>query len=348
MRISFPRIRHARPTPARPQSGRRKVVVATALGTTIFASIHAIPAQAQSARTYVSGLGKDGNPCTVTQPCKTLQAALALTLAGGEIVALDSANYGYATINQAVSIVSEKAAGVLAASTAGITISAGANDIINLRGLDIDGAGSGATGIQFSSGQTLNVQNCVVRGFTTGINFQPTGSSTLLVGNTLISNNSTGINFLNAAAGSGVLNDVQVVNNGTGVVALGTSSTTPATLTVQNSVVAGNSTVGILSGGSSSVWVANSTAANNSVGVEAQNAGALLQVAGSTVTGNATGWLAANGGQVISSSTNSIGGNVSGNSAPPTAIAPPPATSFLLDSAGGYLLDSSGGKLTAS
>ena len=178
----------------------------------------------------------DGNPCTVTSPCKTIQAALALTLAGGEIYALNSANYGSVTINQAVSIIGgHGATGVLAASVTGVTINAGPNDIVNLRGLDIDGAGSGTNGIQFNTGASLNIDDSVIRGFTNGISFQPSGSSALSVGSTLISNNSTGIMFQNAAASTGVLNDVQVVNNGSGIVALGASSTSPANLTVQSS-----------------------------------------------------------------------------------------------------------------
>jgi hypothetical protein len=91
-------------------------------------------------------------------------------------------------------------------------------------------------------------------------------------------------------------------------------------VTIQNSVVANNGTVGILSGGYSAATVGNSTIANNGVGLEAQNTGALLQASGSAVTGNATGWLAVNGGQVISASNNGIGGNVAGNGAPPTAV----------------------------
>src|SRR5712691_10752793 len=77
-------------------------------------------------RTYVSGLGSDSNPCTASSPCQTFQAALAMTIAGGEIYVLNSANYGAVTINKAVTITSEGAvAGVLATSGVGITITAG-------------------------------------------------------------------------------------------------------------------------------------------------------------------------------------------------------------------------------
>src|SRR5258708_5281870 len=48
------------------------------------------PAQAQSARTYVSGRGSDANACTQAAPCLTLQGALNKTSAGGEIYALNS------------------------------------------------------------------------------------------------------------------------------------------------------------------------------------------------------------------------------------------------------------------
>jgi hypothetical protein len=61
-------------------------------------------------------------------------------------------------INKAVTITREGAvAGVLATSGVGITINAGTSDVINLRGLDIDGGNSGSTGIQFSSSQSLNI-----------------------------------------------------------------------------------------------------------------------------------------------------------------------------------------------
>src|SRR6478752_2955435 len=73
------------------------------------------PSATPQMRTYVSGLGSDANPCTVSAPCQTFQRALAMTVAGGTIFVLDSANYGPVTINKAVTITSEGSmAGVLA------------------------------------------------------------------------------------------------------------------------------------------------------------------------------------------------------------------------------------------
>src|SRR4051794_5308803 len=57
-------------------------------------------------RTFVSGRGNDTNPCTAALPCRTLNAALQLTIAGGEIYVLDTADFGPVNINKAVTIAS--------------------------------------------------------------------------------------------------------------------------------------------------------------------------------------------------------------------------------------------------
>src|SRR5262249_1123748 len=74
-------------------------------------------------RISMAGSGSDNDACTTTtSPLKTFQVALALTIDGG----------------------------ALATSGAGITISAGANDVVNSRGLNIDGANAGASGIELT------------------------------------------------------------------------------------------------------------------------------------------------------------------------------------------------------
>ena len=49
----------------------------------------AAPASAQASRTWVSGVGDDGNPCSRTAPCKTFAGALSKTAAGGEVNCID-------------------------------------------------------------------------------------------------------------------------------------------------------------------------------------------------------------------------------------------------------------------
>jgi len=270
------------------------------------------PPPTPQTRTYVSGTGNDSNPCTATSPCLTFAAALALTTAGGEIYVLNSANYGPVTINKAVTITSEGAmGGVLATSGTAITISAGATDVVNLRGLDIDGGNTGGIGVQFNSGQALNVQKSVIHNFSSsGINFAPSGTSALFVSDTTVSNNgSNGISLSNSATGA--VSRVTASKNGAGILAVGSS----VSLTVTDSV-AGNNTYGI-GGSSSAVMVRNSTVSNNTVGISADQS-AVVRVGQSTITANGTGWQATNSGQVISFGNNNLAGNTSDGTASTT------------------------------
>src|SRR5437588_4826589 len=79
-------------------------------------------------RSFVSaGSGSDSNPCTRSAPCRNFQAAIAQTVSGGEVVALDSGGYGPVTINQAITLVAPPGvyAGVTAFSGPAIGINAG-------------------------------------------------------------------------------------------------------------------------------------------------------------------------------------------------------------------------------
>jgi parallel beta helix pectate lyase-like protein len=254
-------------------------------------------------RTYVSGLGSDTNPCTVSLPCSSFRAALAATAAGGEIYVLNSANYGAMTINKAVTITSEGAvAGVLATSGVGLTIRAGAGDVINLRGLDIDGGNSGSTGIQFVSGQALNIQKSLVHGFAnSGIIFSPAGTASLSVSDTTVtSNHSNGI--LVTGPVNGALNRVTASGNGVGIFASGAG----VSLTLTD-IVASNNSYGV-GASASAMMVRNSTMSSNALGMSADRT-AVVRVSQSTITANGTGLEVTNGGQVLSFGNNNISGN---------------------------------------
>src|SRR5262245_44821389 len=147
------------------------------------------PAEAQG-RVFVAAQGLDSNPCTFAQPCRSFQRAHDVVAANGEIDVLDPAGYGAVTISKSISIQGHGFSGISAPAGDAITISAGANDRINLRGLLIDGVGTGSIGIVFNSGGSLNIQDSVVRNFTAnGINFIPFGGtgSRLFVTDTHIS-----------------------------------------------------------------------------------------------------------------------------------------------------------------
>src|SRR5262245_18448562 len=107
------------------------------------------PAQAQPARVLLSAHGSDSNPCSFAAPCRTFQHGHDVVASGGEIDVLDPAGYGTVAINKSISIQGHSFAGISAPSGNAITIGAGASDKINLRGLLIDGVGTGNSGIAF-------------------------------------------------------------------------------------------------------------------------------------------------------------------------------------------------------
>src|SRR6266404_6818438 len=123
-----------------------------ALAVVIFTLTVASISQAQAPRTWVSGVGDDLNPCSRTAPCKTFAGAIFKTAAGGEIDALDSGGFGTVVISKSITIDGTGVlAGIIASGTNGITINAKeATNIISvrLRGLSINGAGTGLKGIK--------------------------------------------------------------------------------------------------------------------------------------------------------------------------------------------------------
>jgi len=165
-----------------------KLLVIVVLGTAVMS--------AQATRTWVSGVGDDANPCSRTAPCKTFAGAISKTAAGGEIDALDPGGFGAVTITKAITLDGGggQVASVLVSGTNAIVVAAGANDVVTIRNLRLDGLMGGTNtggldGIKFISGKDLNVENCVIFGFATnGIEASLTTSASVHVINTIIKN----------------------------------------------------------------------------------------------------------------------------------------------------------------
>lgn len=281
---------------------------------TVVATLQAAPVQAQpAAKTFVSSTGSDASPCSRLQPCRLLSAAIAKTVARGEITILDPGNYGQLTITKGISIVNEGvgAAGVLVQAGTGITINAGPGDEIHLRGLIIEGRGLGPTGLRFNTGGSLSIQNCAFHNFTgNAIEFFPAGNSHLFVSQTLASDNAVdGFRIEPTGAGNvtAVLNRVEAHNNSGGVIVRGGGAGT-VKVTVNDSVAARTQGTGFLSasaGAATSLMLVRSVAANNAFGVAQIGANAIARLAQSTVTGNDFGLS----GPVLSYGDNYINGN---------------------------------------
>jgi hypothetical protein len=251
----------------------REKTMALILGTA-FAVFLAAPANAQATRTWVSGVGDDANPCSRTAPCKTFAGAISKTAPRGEINCLDPGGFGGVTITKAITISCEAGtAGVLVSGTPGITINAGAADTVILRGLDIEGLGTGTFGIRFIAGAALFVQECSIRNFGAanglGIAFTPSTSSTLSVVNTVLHHNGTASNGggiqvapTGGATAGVLLNRVTVEANFIGIAAVGAGPAVNVMLF--ETTVAANGSTGILaSGGGATVRVGSSVITNN-------------------------------------------------------------------------------------
>ena len=288
--------------------------------TLLIGLLPAAPAQAAGVlRTFLSAAGSDSNNCAnVATPCRHLATAFAATAPDGEIYILDPANYGSLTITHGVSIqghgwgsISPQAAGVA------ITVDAGSNDVVNLDGLTIDGGGVGQTGIQFNTGKSLTIENCVIRHMTTdGIDFFPSATSSITVSNTVASNNGdTGIYVYPSGDSErrGMINRVEANNNGYHGIFFNGDNTNGGRLkaTVSDSVAAGNGYVGIYVNSNATnaailLTVVRSVAANNGTGIYVNGDFGVIQLANSTVTGNETNYSQNGSSKLYSYGDNNI------------------------------------------
>ena len=228
---------------------------------------------AQATRTWVSGVGDDANPCSRTAPCKTWAGAISKTTVGGEIDALDPGGFGGITITKSMTLDGGggQVASVLVSSTNAVIVNAGANDVVILRNLRLDGllspdAGTlppGLNGISFLSGKTLNIENVTIFGFgTNGINISLSASGNVNITNTVISN------IGSCAPGN------CTSGNGDGIFATTTSGTVK--VEVNNTTVSATTNSGVEAGAHSIVGFDNGAITNGFNGVTADATGTAI------------------------------------------------------------------------
>lgn len=267
---------------------------------------------------FVSGKGVDAGDCSSpASPCRTFQYAHNQTLAGGEIKALDPANYFAVTINRAITIAGVPGAGILR-STAGdaVTVAAGANDRIQLHGLRMEGFAAATNGVRIASAGRVDIVDCVIRRFLgagvraepvsgamkvdvsdaiasdtagAGIYFVPTGSGTVegLVKRATLDNNSIVGLQVSAASTTGRA-DVRVVDstangNGDGFYIF-SSNQSNATLLLDRVTSSGalsNSGLGVA--GRAVARITRSIFTRNNFGITLTNANATVESFGDNV-----------------------------------------------------------------
>jgi hypothetical protein len=274
-------------------------------------------AEAQATRTWVSGVGDDANPCSRTAPCKTFAGAISKTAAGGEISVLDPGGYGAVTITKALTIDGGTGAGwgsiLVSAGGSGIIVNAGANDVVTLRNLSINGlrqtASPGGNGIRFLAGKALHVQDVNIFGFTThGIDINLTannGQQVTIQDTTIRECGGAGVRATNSAGNFVVaITNVQIDRCVDGV-----SAQNGSIITIRNSTLAENTTAGLntVAGGiGAAVNLDRSSFINNGTGANVV-AGATVRLNDNTFANNSTG--VNNGGTVQSATNNKFMGN---------------------------------------
>jgi hypothetical protein len=287
----------------------------------------AVPASssAQATRTWVSGVGDDANPCSRTAPCKTFAGAISKTANGGEINCLDPGGFGGVTITKSLTIKCHYTeGGVLVSGTNAIVVNAASTDSVTLRGLDINGIGTGAqtslSGIKVLSAKRVNIYDNEIYRFRAGVVVAP-APATVGAGTTVVLKRNhihdNGIGVINAPGNANVgfssvvmrENDVQQNSCGVTVASSGTNASTPDAATAC---------------GSSTPPGFNKTAQVNmardnvnfnldglGTGLLSRGANALAELAYTTITNNQIGIDRADGGLVNGTTpgTNLVSGN---------------------------------------
>lgn len=186
---------------------------------------------AQATRTWVSGVGDDVNPCSRTAPCKTFAGAISKTADKGEIDCLDDGGFGAVTITKSITLdCTGEQGSILGSSVNGININ-GDGIVVRVRGLNLNGASTGFSGIRVMKAASVSVENTVIDGFFAGISVET--RSTVFVSNTTLRNNSVaGISITDATV---YLSGDRIYGNKSGLV-----NKNGSIISFKNNMIAGN------------------------------------------------------------------------------------------------------------
>lgn len=265
-------------------------------------------ADAQAVRTWVSGVGDDVNPCSRTAPCKTFAGTISKTAVNGEINCLDPGGFGTVTITKSITIdCTEVSSSILSSLVNGVIINITSPTdtlkTVRIRGLSINGAGTGINGIRVLSASSVFIEDVIIDGFTQhGISVETSaGLTKFVIDSATVSNNlGNGFNTFiigGASATLSVNNSLFAVNN------IGFNLSQSVKTTFQNSIINGNNTGVLVNTGE--LGMTNCQISGNNVGVQAGNGGT-IRLSNNSIIGNNTGL---SGTGLISFGNNLVKGN---------------------------------------
>jgi hypothetical protein len=292
-----------------------RINIVIAAGLALAVTLPAVPAQAQSPRTFVSAAGSDSNPCSFAAPCRHFQTAVNATSLGGEVDALDPAGYGPINITQSITIEGQGWSYIAPpANGNGITINNAGSANVTIHGVSINGVGiTGTTnGILFGSGAALIMQDCFIRNMTgDGIHFISNFDSSLSIENTFVGNNAGNgilVRPVGSASVTAVFERVRTQYNGLWGIFLDGNVTSGFIAGTATDSVSSNNGTGFAAQGAASLFVVRSVAANNNTGVQG------VVLAQNTINNNLT---ACSGVTVSYGDNYSISSHVDGCATPP-------------------------------
>jgi hypothetical protein len=291
---------------------------------------------------FVASSGSDANPCTLAAPCRTLGVGVQNTPAGGELVVLDSANYGASlAITRSITISADGVTATLPDPGNIVINSAGA--VVTLRGLHLKGAGvSGTSGIRIDNAAAVHIENCTIESFRSRGILLTADDAELAISDSIVRNNTLSGLEVSASNASVTIDNSRFENNGSnGVTFVGTTQST-----ITRSIASGNSVNGItqnagnmnvtwttaahngtngflaLSGGE--LTLESSVSRGNGVGLRVSGSGSRARVSRSVFTDNDTGIEITSGATVQTLENNMLLGNATNLSNAGTVTAPGP------------------------
>jgi hypothetical protein len=279
-----------------------------------------VAAHAQATRTWVSGVGDDVNPCSRTAPCKTFQGAISKTAAGGEISVLDPGGFGAVTITKSLTIDGKgQIASILSSATNGVTVNAAATDKIYLRNIEINGGGTGLTGVRVLNAATVTLENMFIYNLSTAatshaVSINVTNPVKVAVVNTTI-RNVGGMGVFASSTNATPTGKLKLVVENSRIFDTGQSA-----VDLDNNVdaVVSNSTIShnligaaiFVETATCIAHVSNSQLTNNVFGVHVgQGGGGTVRLYGNVITQNTTDGIKILAGTVSSHENNAIAGN---------------------------------------
>jgi hypothetical protein len=265
---------------------------------------------AQANRTWVSGNGDDVNSCSRSSPCKTFAGAIFKTNVGGEIDVLDPGGFGSVTITKSITIDAGQSFGSILSPTSvtgvivNITAATDTAKTVRLRGVSINGLGTGTDGIRISSATQVFIEDVLVEGVGRhGINIGASNVYVSIARSTIRNAVKSGIHVEPAADAPATL-AVESTNISTCEIGLSAGKGTIAT--IRDSAFLHNGTG--VEGHDCDVALVGCIVAHGHLGLIARTNSA-IRISRTTVTRNQTGLGATTGGKIISFKNNVVHGN---------------------------------------